>query len=169
MCLKIFRIICVLISLAIMISIFSFSTQEASESANTSKEFISKIAKTFTKDFETLPIEKQEEIISNYQFLTRKTAHFSLFLTLGFFVLLSVITYEKIKFKVRIFISFIISTIYAASDEIHQLFVAGRSGEVRDFFIDVCGCVLGIVIGIIVYKLFLKIKGRNSYVKKEIG
>ena len=33
---------------------------------------------------------------------------------------------------------------YAAIDEIHQLFVPGRSGEIKDVLIDSCGSFIGI-------------------------
>ncbi len=169
MLLKTFRAVCVVISIIIMIAIFCFSAQEASESADTSRSFISSVAKSFTKDFDTLSSDEQETIISEYHFFTRKLAHFSLFAALGIFVLLSLITYEQIKFKIKIFISLLISAVYAASDEIHQLFVEGRSCELRDFGIDLCGCILGVFLGIMSYIIFLKIKRRNLYVEKEIG
>jgi len=41
--------------------------------------------------------------------------------------------------------SLLIVSLYAASDEIHQMFVLERSGEIRDVIIDVCGgisCVI---------------------------
>jgi VanZ family protein len=169
MCLKIFRTICVLISVAIMVLIFSFSAQEAGKSSDTSGKFIASIVKTFTKDFDKLSAEEQKTIISKYQFSVRKLAHFSIFTALGFFVLLSLITYQKLKIKIRILLAFLISAVYAVSDEIHQLFVEGRSCELRDFGIDLCGCILGIIIALTVYTVFLKFKGRKQYVKKEIG
>jgi VanZ family protein len=36
------------------------------------------------------------------------------------------------------------SALYAASDELHQLYVPGRNGSVRDWFIDMAGVLLGI-------------------------
>lgn len=169
MFLKFFRVFCIVISVFIMISIFCFSAQKASKSADTSGKFIASVAKTFTKDFDNLSTEEQETIISKYQFSARKLAHFSLFAALGFFVLLSLITYEYLKSKTKILISLLFSGVYAASDEIHQLFVEGRSCELRDFGIDLCGCILGIILGLTACVIFLKIKGRKQYVKKEIS
>ena len=34
--------------------------------------------------------------------------------------------------------------LYASTDEIHQLFVPGRSGMVRDVFIDSIGGIIGV-------------------------
>ncbi len=38
------------------------------------------------------------------------------------------------------------AALYAASDETHQLFVAGRSGRVTDVMIDSAGAILGVLI-----------------------
>lgn len=166
--LKLFRVICIIISILVMIAIFCFSAEEASKSAQTSSKFISSVAKTFSKDFNSLSDDEQETIISKYQFLARKFAHFSLFALLGFFVFLSVITYDKIKFKVKLIFSILISAVYAASDEVHQLFVKGRSCELRDFFVDIVGSFLGIIIALAAFVLFSKIKGRKEkYVKEK--
>jgi VanZ family protein len=40
----------------------------------------------------------------------------------------------------------IIAYLYALSDEIHQTFVPGRSGRLRDTFIDLIGIILGLII-----------------------
>ena len=40
----------------------------------------------------------------------------------------------------------IIAYLYALSDEIHQTFIAGRSGRLRDTFIDLIGILLGLLI-----------------------
>ena len=43
-------------------------------------------------------------------------------------------------------ISLIICIVYAITDEVHQLFVFERSGEVRDVLIDSAGSLLGILL-----------------------
>jgi len=47
----------------------------------------------------------------------------------------------------------LICVLYAASDEIHQLFIAGRSGEVRDVLIDSAGASIGIGIWMVVARI----------------
>jgi len=47
-------------------------------------------------------------------------------------------------------ISWALTTLYAASDEFHQLFVPGRSGEIRDVCIDSVGAIAGVLIGILI-------------------
>ena len=36
--------------------------------------------------------------------------------------------------------------LYALSDEVHQIYVPGRSCELRDVFIDTSGSIIGIII-----------------------
>ena len=51
---------------------------------------------------------------------------------------------------VRIVSAFIISALYAVSDELHQLFVPGRSAMLKDVLIDAGGAAAaGIIIGIL--------------------
>lgn len=48
----------------------------------------------------------------------------------------------------------ILAYLYALGDEIHQTFIAGRSGRFKDTFID----LLGIIIGLLILKQLRKIK-----------
>jgi VanZ family protein len=41
-------------------------------------------------------------------------------------------------------VAFVLSAIYAASDEFHQSFVPSRSASVRDVLIDMCGAAIGL-------------------------
>ena len=42
--------------------------------------------------------------------------------------------------------AWVVGTLYAASDEIHQLFVPGRSGQLRDVLLDSAGVAAGILL-----------------------
>ena len=48
-------------------------------------------------------------------------------------------------YRRRCILAVLISACYAATDEFHQLFVPGRSGEVRDVLVDTAGAVIGIL------------------------
>ena len=76
-------------------------------------------------------------------FIVRKCAHVSEFFILGILVINLV---NKYNVKHIYFISFIVCVLYASSDEFHQLFVPGRSGQVTDVLIDLIGVVLGLSI-----------------------
>ena len=55
----------------------------------------------------------------------------------------------------------LISTGYASTDEIHQMFVPGREGKVFDVMIDSCGAFCGIMVSCITQKLIEKKKGNQ--------
>lgn len=52
--------------------------------------------------------------------------------------------------------------IYACTDEIHQLFVPGRSGQFRDVMIDSLGAFIGILILSIFLMIINHLKKRKS-------
>ncbi|MCR6098739.1 VanZ family protein [Salipaludibacillus agaradhaerens] len=76
------------------------------------------------------------------EFVLRKSAHFTLFALLGFFVFLA-----SIKLNGRYFRSFIIAMsiviAYAALDEYRQTFIPSRSGMVADVILDAAGGLFG--------------------------
>ena len=76
-------------------------------------------------------------------FIVRKCAHVSEFFILGILVINLI---SKYNVKYSYLISFIVCVLYASSDEFHQLFVPGRSGQVTDVFIDMIGVVLGLLL-----------------------
>lgn len=129
-----------------MVLIFSLSSQNAETSSQTSGSVIESVAEIFYPGFSDMTETQQNEIIGALQFIVRKTAHFTLYAVLGALSFLSVISYRSLKYRLRIFLSAGICLLYAASDEFHQLFVAGRSGEIRDICIDFCGSLLAITV-----------------------
>ena len=82
-------------------------------------------------------------------FIVRKCAHVSEFFILGILVINLV---SKYNVKHIYFISFIICVLYSSSDEFHQLFVPGRSGEARDVLIDTLGACLGVSFYYLVFR-----------------
>ena len=78
-------------------------------------------------------------------FLVRKTAHFIEYLILG--ILLCIDTQHEVRgFFKRFSVPTMIGLMIAFIDETIQLFVIGRSGEVRDMWIDFAGVALGALI-----------------------
>ena len=77
-------------------------------------------------------------------FAVRKCAHFTEYLVLGLFMMLAAANAKRGKNKGLI--TWVIGTAYAISDEVHQLFVPGRSCELRDMCIDAAGIFCGVMI-----------------------
>lgn len=84
----------------------------------------------------------------------RKNAHFLLFMILGTLTANAMKAIGGSRME-----SFIICIVYAVFDEIHQEFVPGRAGELRDIFIDGAGALCGIWL----FAMFDKIRGVLFY------
>ncbi len=80
--------------------------------------------------------------------------HFFAFFFLALFLLLAIVKGEKTRTR-YIFLVMIIAILYGVSDEIHQLFVMGRSASIGDVITNTMGILT--ISGI--YALFLKYKG----------
>jgi len=85
----------------------------------------------------------------------RKNAHFFIYLILGVLVKNALNSSGIMGFK-AIGIGLVICVGYAFSDEIHQLVVPGRGGQLSDVVIDSCGAGLGIMLQILFVKLLSK-------------
>lgn len=140
------KIIIYILLILWMILIFSFSHQPAVDSDKISNSVIDKIIHTVEIISNHEFNDDELEVISNYLiFPVRKLAHFTLYFVLGI-LFYNVVCLYNIDIKKALLISILFCIIYACSDEIHQLFILGRSGELRDVLIDTLGSILGIFI-----------------------
>ena len=88
---------------------------------------------------------------SFFHLVVRKGAHLSAYFILAVLTMFATET----AFSRKLFqtgLVFAICVLYAMSDELHQLFVPGRSGQMSDVGIDAVGAILGIGFYIIVQK-----------------
>ncbi|MCK5762965.1 MAG: VanZ family protein [Clostridiales bacterium] len=121
-----------------MLFIFYLSSQVADESMRLSEfatEFVMKIIEKVNFDIE-FDIESFHHII-------RKCAHFTAYLILGAFAV-NALKRSEIKGQRSFVLALLFCVLYAMSDEFHQLFVLGRSGEIKDVVIDSIGSITGI-------------------------
>ena len=88
--------------------------------------------------------------------IIRKCAHVSEFFILGVLVINLI---SKYNVKYSYLISFIVCVLYASSDEFHQLFVPGRSGQVTDVLID----MIGTIFSLLVMYLFNKFRKKSVF------
>lgn len=125
--------------------IFLYSNQPASISANTSASVGNTLNQIvlFRLIFRIIPI--------------RKCAHMFLYFVLSILLFMNFI--DKNKYP-RI-LTLLLAYTYASIDEIHQLFVVGRSGELRDTFIDLCGAIIGVVLISFIYFIINKYKDKT--------
>ena len=137
---KILKMILVLLC---MLQIFLFSADSADESDEKSNRVIIWIAERMVG--QPLNEEERQEKIEEYVVFVRKGAHVCVYLLLGFLMLSLIREYKVLDWRMM-FLAFILSFFYACSDEIHQLFVPGRSGSIIDVGIDSIGVYFGVLL-----------------------
>lgn len=160
----------VLIILAIiwMGVIFMFSAQVSDESKSSSNKVTSAVVNTVISiKKENISEEKRQKIIEDKTFIVRKSAHFTEYFILGLILILYLQTKEKLATK-YIILAIIFCALYATSDEIHQLFVDGRSCKIMDILIDTCGSSLAILGFTSIYKLTTNLKKQKELFIEQI-
>lgn len=160
----------VLIVLAIiwMGVIFMFSAQVSDESKSSSNKVTSAVVNTVISiKKENISEEKRQKIIEDKTFIVRKSAHFTEYFILGLILILYLQTKEKLATK-YIILAIIFCVLYATSDEIHQLFVDGRSCKIMDILIDTCGSSLAILGFTSIYKLTTNLKKQKELFIEQI-
>lgn len=123
--------------------IFYLSSQPATQSAHLSngvKNNLLSVLTSFIPGIDNLELRSLD-------FYIRKNAHFIAYLILGTMMLFALVLSEVRK---PANLALLICLLYAVSDEFHQLFVPGRSGQFRDVLIDGAGAVLGVLIATLV-------------------
>ena len=135
-----------------MCVIFAFSAQDKEESGAVSESFTYRVVSS-TNFFFHLDMNdaRVKEIADSIEGVVRKAAHMTEY------GILSVLLYIWIgqwpmSFLRRWGTAFGAATVYAATDEIHQLFVAGRSGRFTDVCIDGAGAALGIIVFVLLVR-----------------
>ena len=127
-----------------MIVVFSFSNQVAEKSGQASGSISEKIVNVITKNKEITQDERKQLSIK-IETPIRKLAHFSIY-TIGGILIFAYINTFDVKTKNKFIYSISFGLFYACTDEFHQLFVKGRSGEIRDICIDSLGVLIGVFI-----------------------
>ncbi len=140
-------VLTLLLVIAVMVMIFCFSAQTGEQSGAMSGQITRWVLSLVVPGFEDLSPEKQETIRYTVGLVIRKLAHFSEYALLGFSLLLHIHQIEK-KVMVRLpwLWAWGIGTLYAASDEFHQGFVADRGPSVVDVMIDSAGVIAGVLL-----------------------
>ena len=136
-----------------MVLIFWLSSRTATESSHQSGVILEWLINHFGDNFFT-------------DFIVRKSAHFLEFAGLGF--LFNISFYQTKKKKMPI-VSVLASSLYALSDEIHQLFVEGRSCQLSDWLLDSCGALFGAIAFLVLFAVInTVIKKKNTIDRKHI-
>lgn len=126
-----------------MTVIFAFSAQPAVQSDELSMGLAEKILQ-FIEMIRAIPAFSGIDgtalagVIAAANYYVRKTAHFTAYAILGVLLYNLMASYGMKRGK-AVLLSAVVCLVYAITDEVHQLFVPGRAGQIRDVLIDFSG------------------------------
>lgn len=145
----------IVLAAAWCVFIFQMSAKGGDVSQGMSDGVIVSAIKVLYPGFASLNPDAQAAAISTWSFPVRKAAHLSEYAVLGLLTSNACIQLARVRGrevclrcdgKHLLLIAFALCVLYAASDEFHQLFVGGRSGQLRDVVIDSCGAMIGVLV-----------------------
>lgn len=151
------RILLTALTLAVMVLIFFFSTETAEESDETSGVFTQQMIEMLYPDFDSYSTEEQMTLYESLQYGIRKTAHFTEYAILGFLLRLCIESWFG-KRGWLLQAAWLGGTLYAVTDELHQLTTDGRSGQWTDVLIDSSGVICGVLVAILILRIVHKRK-----------
>ena len=152
-----------IIAIICCIIIFSFSAVPATASTKQSKGLTYNVIKLLNGN--KLTEKELVKLTKRVNPVIRKIAHFSIYMILAIFTYMFIEELniksksEKERLRKNIIYTCIFCIIYAIFDEIHQIYVPGRTGKVIDVIIDTLGACMGITI--------ILIRNKFNYKKKD--
>lgn len=150
------RVLLVILIISNLSFIWVNSSKESTDSTKDSKAIAKTVTEKVVKDYDKLPKPEQKKQVSEMNGKIRSMAHFAEFIPLGLlFFLLALAFFEFRKGELikllltAMLLSILLSALSALADEIHQIFVKGRSFEVKDILTDtfgaLCGCAIAAI------------------------
>ncbi len=148
------RNIFIILAAVWILFIFWNSWQPAATSSQMSGGIVARLVGLLTK----IGVSSDEEMLT---FIVRKTAHFTEYAVLGVLSSMIFVSQRINTFQSKINVLFI-GVMSAICDEAIQLMSDGRSGEIRDVFIDFFGVLTGVLIVYIVTTFTVKRKKKRG-------
>ncbi len=153
-------------AILIMLIIFNFSSKPASISGESSLTIANQIMKVYEKianvHYEEAARMEKLLILDHY---VRKTAHVTEYAILAAAFALPLWLRRRRGFGLW-GLSVLCTAGYAATDEFHQRFIPGRSGELKDVLIDSSGAALGALLFLIVALAITRGKDKRRKVSR---
>ena len=160
------RILTTLLTAALMVMIFCFSMENAEQSDERSGFIADAVARIIRPDYSRMDAGSRQAYFDRLQLIIRKCAHFTEYTLLGFMFRLCLESWfgESVqKRRILTFAGFGGGTLYACSDEIHQLAIDGRYGTWTDVLVDAGGVLTGTLLArLLIAMLERKKKTVNS-------
>lgn len=147
-----------------MAVIFLMSNQQGEESGavsgSVSYQAVSVVDKVLHWNLSEQELIARTEAI---QYPVRKCAHMTEYAILAILLVRHLCTYTSLRKRKRCWLfAWILSIVYAATDEYHQTFVNGRSGNPVDVAIDATGACIGLLLFGLCYMILIKRRGDRN-------
>ena len=126
----------------VMLLIFGFSSETAEESDSTSAIITRPVTELLANMREGITAEDKDQLYISVDRAIRKTAHFCEYALLGLLAFLLLRNYGLCIW----WLAWLLTTLYAVTDEVHQLFLNGRSGQLSDVLLDSFGAFCGVML-----------------------
>ena len=149
------RIITTALTLGMMGLIFAFSSQDAYRSNETSARVSEWVAERVMPEYRRMPPPRRRGVIENMQHIIRKSAHFLEYTILGFLMRCCLEAWYPGRRRLPV-LSWAAGTLYAATDEAHQLLVDGRGAQLADVALDSCGVLAGVGLAMLLIRYIRK-------------
>lgn len=139
--------------------IFLFSHQTSEKSGNLSRPIQNTVFESTIGKNEYETVRERNLARVKLGEMIRSGAHFLLFTVLGVLSLTAFMTF-KMKMWQNVLLATVLGWIYGVLDEIHQVYVPGRSFQLNDLGADFAGVTLGVAatLGIVLIVRFIRKK-----------
>lgn len=152
-----------------MILVFCFSAQPADASTEVSQTVGQTIGEWLVPGFEDWPQERQQSFAEAVDYPVRKSAHAAEYAVLAVLFAFMLCAYPPVRLpflpsvnSLSLPAAWIFATAYAVTDELHQRFVPGRSGQVSDVLLDSAGALAGVLFCLLCRKLYSSFFGKKG-------
>jgi len=161
------RVLVIILMLANLSFIWFNSSKTAGASTKSSNSVTRSIAPVVIDGYEELSKKEQKEKVIEFDPKIRTAAHMLEYVPLGVLIFLLMTSVFNINPKSKkntslAILSFLLALIFALTDEVHQIFVDGRSFEFKDICMDMSGMVLGFVLVAIPFAVYKKYKNADA-------
>lgn len=166
----VYRLLSFCPAIVMMGVIYYFSSLNATNSSEESSRVVNAII-WMLKKLSIIDLNSVEtaQLAQRLTYPVRKLAHMTEYAVLAMTLFWG---FHNLVTKRCYTISWIVTILYAITDEIHQLYVPGRAGKATDVLIDSIGACIGLICICFVLKLLLKspnppVGSKESIKKKE--
>jgi len=156
-------IILVVLTIADMALIFYFSSRTSEQSVEDSLSIAGAIMSSMNDGEEVPTVQpgprKYNRKLDIIDTRLRHFSHMAEYIPMGLCIALLCMGNLKVRLKktLSVLIALAISVLYAISDEVHQLYVPGRSFELVDIWRDFAGACIGVAIAMLIWFAVKKI------------